>query len=117
MIVKINKTEKTILFLLAIMTFVLITFDIKQWIKTPLSHSGTNHWIPEFFTLVCLGYWITDKFGSFTTKIIAGCVLLYSISTYILMNQPITFSIGTGTFFVAAIILGIWIKVSRGTKQ
>ena len=111
------KTEITIIGLVTSMFAVLIIFDIFQLVVTPLSASGTNHWIPEFFSLVCLGYWITDKFGKLTTKIIAGCVLLYSTLTYLLMSQTFSFSIGTGTFFVAAIVLGIWIKVSREPKQ
>jgi len=112
-----NKTEKGIIFLTVMMTAVLIVCDVYQWIWTPLSPYGTTHWIPEFLVLVCLGYWITDKFGKLTTKIIAGCVLLYSVLTYLLMSQTFTFSIGTGTFFVAAIVLGIWLKVSRETVQ
>ena len=111
------KTEITIIGLVTSMFVVLMIFDIFQLIVTPLSASGTNHWIPEFFSLVCLGYWITDKFGKLTTKIIAVCILLYSISIYLLMEQTFSFSVGSGTFFVSAIVLGIWIKVSKETKQ
>ena len=99
--------------LVASMFVVLIVFDIQQIIITPLSVYGVNHWIPEFFVLVGLGFWITRNLGKFLAKVIAGCVLLYATLTYFLMSQPASFSIGSGCFFVAAMVLGIWIGVKR----
>jgi len=96
---------------------ILIIFDLKQLVVTPLTLYGINHWIPEFLALLFIGYYITDKLGKFMTKTIIGCVMLYVVLTYFLMSQPFQFSIGSGSFFVVAMLVGMLLKLKRGIKN
>jgi len=103
--------------LIIITGVVFVIFDIKQLISTSLSIYGVNHWIPEFISLIFIGYYITEKLGHFYAKTIAVCVLLYVILTFFLMSQPIQFSIGSGSFFVVAMLVGMLLKLKRGIRN
>jgi len=98
---------------IVVTTFVFLFYDYFQIIKTPLSPFEISHWIPEFLALVCMGYWSVEKIGSLIMKVICGCVLLYSVLTYSLLKLPLQLGIGTGTFFVAALIVGIWLRMEK----
>jgi len=112
--------KKIIFFLLSFvlsMVFTLIFLDIQQLIVTPLTPFGINHWIPEFLTLICLGYLVVGKFDYYISIVIAGCILLYPALTYLLMTVSIQFSLGTGTFFTSAFIMGMWMGSKKERKK
>ena len=89
------------------MFVVLMVFDIHQLIRTPLSPYGLNHWIPELLAIFLVGKWLSRKMESPATYIIAGCVFLFPVLTYALVNQ-LTFGIGTSSVFVAVFLMGVW---------
>lgn len=112
--------KKIILFLLSLvvsMISALILLDIQQLIITPLTPFGANHWVPEFLLLICMGYIVFTKLGKLTSIIIAVCILLYPILTYSLLNVSLALGRGTGSFFTAAFIMGMWLGSKKETKQ
>ena len=88
------------------MVVVLMIFDIYQLITTPLTQYGVNHWLPELLAIFLFGKLLT-RINKTLLPVIVGCVFLYPILTYTLMNQ-LTFGIGTSSVFVAVLIMGIW---------
>ena len=89
------------------MFMVLFICDIQQWIWTPLSPLGMNHWIPEALVVFLFGRYLTRRINKTLLPVIVGCVFLYPILTYTLMNQ-LSFGLGTSCFFVAVLIMGVW---------
>ena len=92
----------------------LMIFDIYQLITTPLSPYGVNHWLPELLVVFLIGRALT-RINKTLLPVIVGCVFIYPILTYTLMNQ-LTFGIGTSCFFVATLLMGIW-SVSKKEKE
>ena len=86
---------------------VLLLLDLYQIFVTPLSPLGINHWIPEAFTLFFIGRYLTRRINKTLLPVIVGCVFLYPILTYALMNQ-LSFGLGTSCVFVAVLIMGVW---------
>lgn len=102
-----NRLTLAILGSVVAMLTVLLLLDLNQIFTTPLSPLGINHWIPELLTIFLIGRWLTRRINKTLLPVIAGCLFLYPILTYTLMNQ-LTFGIGTSSVFVAVFLIGIW---------
>ena len=107
-----NRLTLTILASSIITFMTLFICDIQQWIYTPLSPLGTNHWIPEAFTLFLIGRYITKNINKNLIPIIIGCIFFYPILIYTSMKQ-LSFGIGTSCFFISVLIMGIWSGISK----
>jgi len=102
-----NRITYAILGSAVVMFAVLILLDLNRIFVTPLSPLGINHWIPELLTIFLIGRWLTSRINKTLLPVIAGCLFLYPILTYTLMNQ-LTFGIGTSSVFVAIFLMGVW---------
>ena len=95
---------------------VLFICDIYQWIWTPLSPLGMNHWIPEALAIFLVGRYLTRRINKALLPVIVVCVFLYPILTYTLMNQ-LNFGLGTSCVFVAVLIMGVWTGSRKEEKR
>ena len=102
-----NRLTLAILGSTVTMFMVLFIFDIQQWIRTPLSPLGINHWIPEAFALFFIGRYLTRRINKTLLPVIVGCVFLFPVLSYALVGQ-LTFGLGTSCVFVAVLIMGVW---------
>jgi len=96
-----------ILFSAVTMFMVLFICDIYQWIWTPLSPLGLNHWIPEALVVFLFGRYLTRRINKTLLPVIVGCVFLFPVLSYALVGQ-LTFGLGTSCVFVAVLIMGVW---------
>lgn len=108
-----NKLTIGILISSATMFATLLTLDFNQFFVTPLSPYGANHWIPELIAMFLIGRWlIQSEMKKPLILSIIGCVFIYPLLTYSLMNKT-QFGLGTSSIFTAVLLSGIWSALKK----
>jgi len=111
-----NRLALAIIGSVVAMFTVLVIFDLKQVVVTPLAQYGVNHWIPEALAIFLIGRWLTSRTNKTLLPVVTGCLFLYPILTYTLMNQ-LTFGIGTSSVFVAVFLMGVWSNRKQNREE